>query len=66
VVAKGLGASDYALDDVSIESGAPPYPMHRMEMATMADQKMSSMAPPAVEAGSSRVSVNVNGAIVLD
>ena len=64
-MAKGLGASGYSLDDVSVETGSPVYPMQRMEMAAMADQKFSP-APPAVEGGSSRVSVTVNGAIVLD
>jgi predicted secreted protein len=64
LVAKGLGASGYALDDVSVETGSPgfPMPMHRMEMATMA----KDMAAPAVEAGTSRVSVTVSGAVVLD
>jgi predicted secreted protein len=66
LVAKGLDASGYSLDDVSVETGSPVYPMHRMEMATMAADSKFSPAPPAVEGGSSRVSVTVSGAIVLD
>jgi predicted secreted protein len=64
LVAKGLGASGYALDDVSVETGSPgyPMPMQRMEMASMS----KDMAAPAVEAGTSRVSVTVSGSVVLD
>lgn len=65
LVAKGLSASDFALDDVSIETGSPVFPMQRMTMAMESNSKFSP-APPAVEAGSSRVSVTVNGSIVLD
>jgi predicted secreted protein len=62
LVARGLGASGYALDDVSVETGSPGYPMPRMRMEMAA----ADMAPPAVEAGTSRVSVTVQGSVVLD
>ena len=64
LVAKGLGASGYALDDVSVETGSPGYPVPvmraQMEMAR------ADVAPPAVESGTSRVTVTVQGSIVLD
>ena len=65
LVAKGLGASGYTLDDVSVETASPgfPVPMMRAQMAMAASDKM---APPAVEAGTSRVAVTVQGSIVLD
>ncbi|HXK21477.1 MAG TPA: SIMPL domain-containing protein [Myxococcota bacterium] len=65
LVAKGLGASSYALDDVSVETASPgyPVPMMRDKMA-MAASEMAT--PPAVEAGTSRVAVTVQGSVVLD
>ena len=64
LVAKGLDASGYAIDDVSVETGAPGYPMPmRTEVMAMAK---ANVAPPAVEAGTSRVVVTVQGSIVLD
>jgi predicted secreted protein len=64
LVAKGLGASGWALDDVSVETGSPVHPMHMRVEAMAMDQ--ASVAPPAVEAGTSRVSVTVQGSVVLD
>jgi predicted secreted protein len=65
LVAKGLGASSFSLDDVSVETGSPgfPVPLMRAEMA-MAKSDMGT--PPAVEAGTSRVVVTVQGSVVLD
>lgn len=63
LVAKGLGASGYALDDVSVETGSPGHPMPRMRAEMAASDQM---APPAVEAGTSRVAVTVQGSVVLD
>ncbi|HVN38771.1 MAG TPA: SIMPL domain-containing protein [Myxococcota bacterium] len=65
LVAKGLGASGYTLDDVSVETGSPGYPVPMMR-AEMAMAKSEPGAPPAVEAGTSRVAVTVQGSIVLD
>lgn len=64
LVAKGLGASSFALDDVSVETGGGFQPMQRMRMQEMAMAK--DVAQPAVEAGTSRVVVTVQGSIVLD
>jgi predicted secreted protein len=64
LVAKGLDASGYSIDDVSIETGSQGHPMPRMEHSMMAMK--DAAAPPAVEAGSSRVAVSVQGTIVLD
>jgi predicted secreted protein len=65
LVAKGLGASGYTLDDVSVETASPGYPVPMMR-AEMAMAKSDMAAPPAVEAGTSRVAVSVQGSIVLD
>jgi len=65
LVAKGLGASSYTLDDVSVETASPGYPVPMMR-EQMAMAKSDMAAPPAVEAGTSRVAVTVQGSIVLD
>ena len=65
LVAKGLGASGFSLDDVSIETG-PQWQPPMMMRGEMAMAKSDSVAPPAVQAGTSRVAVTVNGSIVLD
>jgi predicted secreted protein len=65
LAAKALDASDYSIDDISIETGSPGFPVPMME-ARMSMAMKDSVAPPAVEAGSSRVAVTVQGAIVLD
>jgi len=65
LVAKGLDASDYSIDDVSIETGSPGFPAPMME-SRMSMAMKDSVAPPAAAAGTSRVSVTVQGAIVLD
>lgn len=64
LVRKQLAAKGYRLVDVSINtpSGGEPVPMMRaatMEMAT------PSVAPPALEAGTSALTVNVSGIIEL-
>ncbi len=65
LVTKGLDASGYSIDDISIETGSPGFPMPMME-ARMTMAMKDSVAPPAVEAGSSRVGVTLLGAIVLE
>lgn len=63
LVRKNLGASGYQIDNVSIDTGhhgSPP--RMRMEARTMS----ADVAPPAVEGGSSRVSVAANGSIMLE
>jgi predicted secreted protein len=63
LVRESLGAGGYAIDDLSIETGGGARPMmeDRMVMA-----RGAAAAPPAVEAGKSRVSVGVSGAIKLE
>lgn len=58
LIAKGLGASGYALDDVSVDTGSPGFPVPAMRMEMMAAK---DMAAPAVESGTSRVSITVSG-----
>jgi predicted secreted protein len=64
LVAKGFGASGYTLDEVSVETGSPGYPMPMMR--AQMEGARADVAPPAVEAGTSRVTVTVQGSIVLD
>lgn len=66
LVAKGFGASSYALDDVSVETGPQWQPGPTRMRAEMAMDSSFKAAPPAVEAGTSRVAVTVQGSIVLD
>jgi len=64
LIAESLKASSYTLLDVSIgNSGRPPAVPMRMESA--ARVSVASVAPPAVEQGSSRISVQVSGSIRL-
>lgn len=61
LVRTSLGAGGYAIDDISVETGGgrpPPRPLESRAMA-------AEVAPPAVEGGSSRVTVSVQGSIVL-
>jgi len=61
LVRKQLAAKAYRIVDVSINSGGGvPVPM--MRAAVM---EAASVAPPAVEAGTSTLSVNVSGVIEL-
>ena len=65
IVRKNLGASGYRIVELAVHtSGAPPEPPPRRarHMALQA----GSVTPPAVEAGSSKVSVSVSGTIQLD
>ena len=62
LVRKELDAKAYAIDEVSIATGgSPPIPVHRMEALSSA-----APAPPAVEAGSTRLVVTAHGAVVLE
>lgn len=64
LIAKSLGASDYGLLDVSVSgAGRPPLIPVRMESA--ARISTASVSPPALEQGSSRISVQVSGSIRL-
>ena len=62
IVRKGLGASGYGIGSLSIDTGGvTPMPRHAVMRAEAA-----AVAPPAVEPGSSRVTVFVRGSIVLE
>lgn len=59
-----LGARGYAIDEIALgTSGGAPPPIMRSRMEAYA---AAAPAPPAVEAGSSRVVVSANGSIVLE
>lgn len=64
IVRKNLGATDYELVQVSIntDGGSQPRPM-MMEARAMS---VSKVAPPALEGGSSRLTVHVNGTVELE
>jgi len=63
-VARALGAKGYAIDEIALDtSGGAPPPIIRSRMEAGV---MAAAAPPAVEAGSSRVVVTASGAIVLE
>jgi predicted secreted protein len=64
IVRQNLGASHYEVVQLSIngQGGAPLRPAYREAMAMSA----AKAAPPALEGGSSRLSVHVNGTIELE
>jgi predicted secreted protein len=60
-VREALGVKGYEIDEISLgTSGGPPRPVVRARMELAVSQE------PAVEAGSSRVVVSANAAIVLE
>ncbi len=66
LIAQGFGASGYRIKEANVsgEGAMPPMPrpMMMMRAAPMAD----AVQAPNVEAGTSRLAVSVNGAIVLE
>jgi predicted secreted protein len=64
IVRENLGASHYEIVELSIntQGGSPPRPMFAEARAMAA----SKVAPPALEGGTSRLSVHVNGTIELE
>jgi len=65
-VRENLGAKHWELVQLSIDGGgAPPVHQARMEMMTVG-RASAAPAPPALESGSSRLSVYVGGTIELD
>lgn len=66
IVRKNLGARSYQVVQVSINTsgGQPPRPL-RMEMDARV-MSASNVAPPALEGGSSRIAVHVNGTVELE
>lgn len=64
IISRSLGASGYQLDDVTINTrGQPPVVPVRMHAAAMAESAGSSQ--PALERGTSRVTVQVSGSVKL-
>jgi predicted secreted protein len=64
LVQRALDARGYAIDHVDIDTSGqiPPQPRMQMQMEAVS----TSVAPPAAEPGTSRVSVQVRGAIALE
>ncbi len=64
LISRSLDAEDYGLVDMSIHTGGirPPIPI-RAEAASMTSRSVASA--PAIEQGTSRVTVQVNGRIQL-
>jgi predicted secreted protein len=64
IVRKALGASGWAIDEISVDTGgyAPPMLRQRFEAVAME----AAGTPPAAEAGSSRLAVSVQGSIALE
>jgi predicted secreted protein len=64
VVRKTLGASAWAIDEISVDTGGyqPPIVRGRFEALAMDTVRTA----PAVEAGNSRLTVSVQGAIALE
>jgi predicted secreted protein len=64
IVRENLGASHYEVVELSIDTqgGSPPRPVFAEARAMAAAQ----VAPPALEGGTSRLSVRVNGTIELE
>ncbi len=64
LVRTSLGRSGYEIVSISIDTGGPrPMPMPRFEAARA---MASSVAPPPLEAGTSTITVGVNGTIALE
>lgn len=63
LVRTSLGKPGYEVVSISINTGGSVSPMPRFEMARATG---SSVAPPALEAGTSTVTVGVNGTIELE
>jgi predicted secreted protein len=63
VVRKTLGASGWAIDEISVDAGGYTPPMLRERFEAVA---MQAGTPPAAEAGSSRLAVSVQGSIALE
>jgi len=64
IVRENLGAADYELVQVSINTQGGTQP-RRMDMEARV-MSASRVAPPALEGGSSRLTVHVNGSVELE
>lgn len=64
LVHKSLGAAGYAIDTLSISSGGGPPPRPMMQVAQA--ETFQARAAPAVEPGTTRISVGVDATIALE
>lgn len=66
LVAQGFGARGYKVKDAAVnaDGGMPPMPRPMMSMAKGAT--LDSVQAPTMEAGTSRIAVNVSGTILLE
>ena len=58
-----VGASGYGIVQIRVDTGPP---MRPVPMRALGRAEATSMAAPALEAGSSRVQVGANGTIELE
>jgi len=67
LVARSLGASGHALVALSVRSdgGTPPQPLYERSAGVRTAAAQMEVAPPALEAGRSRVVVSVDGTVEL-
>jgi predicted secreted protein len=63
-ISRALGADSYEIVEVNIQTGRPDYPVP-VRAEAMAMRSRADVSPPAMESGTSRVSVQVNGRIRL-
>ena len=67
MIQRNMGASGYKVLDVNVQSDQPSGPMY--DVAPMQYESMRSaamVAEPSIEAGTSRVSVQIFGRVQLD
>lgn len=65
VAAKALGAKSYRIRDLAIAADAGGPPMPRPMLQARAGAAMSEVAPAPIEAGASRMGVQVTGTVTL-
>ncbi len=67
LVQRNMGATGYKILDVNIQSDQPNRPMYDMAAVQYENMRSSAMvSEPAIEAGTSRVSVQIYGRVQLD
>lgn len=66
LIAQGFGASGYRVKEANVSGEGAMPPMPRPVMMMRAAPMADAVQAPAVEAGTSRLAVSVNGSIILD
>ena len=67
LIATSFGASGFRIKDAAVNAdGGMPPPRPMLMMAMRGKAEADAVAAPAVEAGTSRLSVNVNGNVLLE